>query len=82
MSDLFPCTAISSPSLHSPTSSYAMNLIIMIFALQDSKSPLMIALEKEHLDIVKTLIEAEANVNHSDKVGICVLLYTPYVHTL
>ena len=27
-----------------------------------------------HLDVVKTLIEAEANVNQTDKVGICTLL--------
>ena len=26
---------------------------------------------KGHLDVVKTLIEAGANVNHTDKVGKC-----------
>ena len=35
---------------------------------QYSKSPLMIALENRHLDLVKTLIEAGANVNQIDKV--------------
>ena len=30
----------------------------------------MIASDKGHLDIVKTLIEAGANVNHTDKVGL------------
>ena len=34
----------------------------------------MIAIDKGHLDVVKTLIEAGANVNQSDKVGVCVLL--------
>ena len=57
------------PSTHQPP--YVKNLIIMIFALQDSKSLLLIALDNGHLDVVKTLIEAGANVNQSDKVGIC-----------
>ena len=30
----------------------------------------MIASEKGHLDVVKTLIEAGANVNHTNKVGL------------
>ena len=34
----------------------------------------MIALDNGHLDVVKTLIEAGANVNQSDKVSVCVLL--------
>ena len=37
----------------------------------------MAASEKGHLDVVKALIEAEANINHTNKVGICALfLYT------
>ena len=32
----------------------------------------MIALDKGHFEIVKTLIESGANVNQSDKVGVCV----------
>ena len=32
----------------------------------------MIASEKGNLDVVKTLIEAGANVNHSNKVGVCI----------
>ena len=43
----------------------------MIFLLQDGLSPLMIAISKGHLDVVKTLIEAGANVNQTNKVGIC-----------
>ena len=31
----------------------------------------MAASRKGHLDAVKTLIEAGANVNHTDKVGTC-----------
>ena len=31
----------------------------------------MIAIDNGHLDVEKTLIEAGANVNHSDKVGVC-----------
>ena len=34
----------------------------------------MLALDNGHLDVVKTLIEAGANVNKRDKVGVCVLL--------
>ena len=39
----------------------------------------MAASEKGHLDVVKTLIEAGANVNHTNKVGVyhvhCTLYY-------
>ena len=42
---------------------------MMIFVLQDGVSSLMTASNKGHLDVVKTLIEAGANVNHTDKVG-------------
>ena len=34
----------------------------------------MIASLNRHLDVVKTLIEAGANVNHSNKVGMCTLI--------
>ena len=34
----------------------------------------MIALDNGHLLVVKTLIEAGANVNQGDKVSICALL--------
>ena len=55
----------------------------MIFVLQDGKSPLLIALENGHFDVVKTLIEAEANVNHRDKVGLCaLLLYSISAHVV
>ena len=48
---------------------------MMIFVLQDGMSPLMAASNAGHLDVVKTLIEAGANVNQTDtKVGICTLL--------
>ena len=47
---------------------------MMIFVLQAGGSPLMWASYRGHLDVVKTLIEAGANVNQTDKVGICTLL--------
>ena len=40
----------------------------MTIVLQDDCSPLLIASSKGHLDIVKTLIEAGANVNQANKV--------------
>ena len=39
----------------------------------------MIASDEGHLDVVKTLIEAEANVNHTNKVSICTLLLYTYI---
>ena len=51
---------------------------MMIFVLQDGGSPLMTASGNGHLDVVKTLIEARANVNHTNKVGICTLLLYTY----
>ena len=42
----------------------------------------MIASAKGHLDVVKTLIEAEANVNHTNKVGKhCVVHVHVHLHT-
>ena len=42
--------------------------VMMGFVLQDGWTPLGAASHKEHLEIVKRLIEAGANVNHSTKV--------------
>ena len=62
-----------SPSPSSPhPSPYVKPLVMMIFVLQYSRSPLIAALLQGHLYIVNALIEAGANVNQSDKVGICV----------
>ena len=44
--------------------------ILMGFVLQDGRSPLYMASWKGHLDIVKTLIEAGANIDHANKVSI------------
>ena len=41
----------------------------MGYALQDGKSPLKKASSKGHVDVVKALIEAGANVNQADKVN-------------
>ena len=46
-----------------------LNTILMGFVLQDGLSPLYMASQKGHLDIVKTLIEAGANINQSVKVS-------------
>ena len=40
----------------------------MVFVFQDGESPLWIAYINGHLDVVKTLIEAGANVNQTNKV--------------
>ena len=41
----------------------------MGFVLQDGLSPLHMASQKGHLDVVKTLIEAGANINQANKVS-------------
>ena len=41
--------------------------------------PLMIASLNGHVDVVKSLIEAKANINQTTKVGICTL-YTVCEH--
>ena len=41
-----------------------------VYFLQNGSSPLMIATLYGHLDVVKTFIEAGADVNHANKVGI------------
>ena len=63
-----------SPSSPHPPPPHVKPLVIMIFVLQDGVSPLMLASIAGHLNVVKTLIEAGANVNHTNKVGICTLL--------
>ena len=40
----------------------------MVFAFQDGRSPLWVASLTGHLDVVKTLIEAGANANQTNKV--------------
>ena len=42
--------------------------VMMGFVLQDGVTPLVIASYNGHLEIVKSLIEAGANVNHTTKV--------------
>ena len=61
---------------------------MMTFLLQDGCSPLHLASDEGHLDIVKTLIEAGANVNQANEV--CTVgrypsvslyyIYTPIYH--
>ena len=42
--------------------------ILMGFVLQDGLSPLHMASQEGHLDVMKTLIEAGANIHQADKV--------------
>ena len=43
--------------------------ILMGFVLQDGRSPLYMASREGHLDVVKTLIEAGANIHQAEKVS-------------
>ena len=43
-------------------------LVMMTFVLQDGFSPLYTASRNGHLDVVKTLLEAGANINQAMKV--------------
>ena len=52
------------PLLPAPMSS----LVLMVFAFQNGRSPLWAASLAGHLDVVKTLIEAGANANLTNKV--------------
>ena len=63
-----------SPSSPHPPPPHVKPLVMIIFVLQGGCSPLMGASDAGHLDVVKTLIEAGANVNQTSKVGICTLL--------
>ena len=55
-------------SILAPPSPHVKPLVTMIFVLQKGWIPLMIASQKGHFDVVKALIEAGANVNHTDEV--------------
>ena len=57
---------------------------MIAFVLQGGWSPLIAASARGHVEVVRSLIEAGANFNHTNKVGICtVLLYsircTPFI---
>lgn len=56
-------------------SSCFKHLVMMIFGLQNGWSPLVVASNEGHLEVVKTLIGAGANVNHTHKVGVFTLLF-------
>ena len=42
---------------------------MIAFVLQYGSSPLMKASEEGHVEVVRSLIEAGANINHTNKVG-------------
>ena len=44
-------------------------LVMMTFVLQDGRRPLYIASHNGHLGVVKTLMEAGANISQTNKVG-------------
>ena len=46
-----------------------LSKILMGFVLQDGLSPLHMASQEGHLDVVKALIEAGANINQANKVS-------------
>ena len=53
--------------------------LVVLFVLQDDWSPLYLASGGGYLEIMKTLIEAGANVNQATKVGTCM---SGHSHTL
>ena len=61
-------------------------LVMMTFVLQDGRSPLYTASFNGHLDVVKTLMEAGANINQANKVHVhvgrhtCVIVHAKHVH--
>ena len=46
-------------------------LVMISFVLQNGQSPLYTASRNGHLEVMKTLIEAGANINQANKVGTC-----------
>ena len=71
------CPFHSSPHLsifHSSTFFHPPSLVVMSFLSQNGVSPVMAATYHGHLDAVKALIEAGANVNQADKVSACMVL--------
>ena len=46
-----------------------LNRVLMGFVLQDGWSPLHMASQEGHLDVVKALLAARANINQADKVS-------------
>ena len=63
------CTVcVTYAAAHVPWSQMVILSVIIAFLLQDGWSPLMVASEKEHLDVVMALIGAGAEVSLTNKV--------------
>ena len=58
-----------------------LSKILVGFVLQDGRSPLYMASQQGHLDVVKTLIEAGANINQVDKVSTHTYISKPVIST-
>ena len=58
-----------------------LNKILMGFVLQDGWIPLHMASRQGHLDVVKTLIEAGANINQVDEVSTHTYTSKPVINT-
>ena len=56
-----------------------LSKILMGFVLQDGWRPLHMASQQGHLDVVKTLIEAGANINQVDKVSTYTYISKPVI---
>ena len=66
---LLPYLLPPSPSFPHPPPPHVKPMVMMIFVLQNGWTALMTASDEGHLDVVKTLIEAGAEVNDTDEVS-------------
>ena len=55
-------------------------LVMMSFVLQNGQSPLYTTSRNGHLEVMKTLIVAGANINQADKVGTRRCIFSAIVH--
>ena len=65
-----PTCTIGMDGPHVYNKDHVKPLVMMIFVFQYGWSALMLTSSNGHLDLVKTLIDAGADMNQTDKVGI------------